>query len=463
MPARDDDTPPGALVRKRDGSSRALAAPNLDFSDHATFHETVGRAVGGGAVGAILAELAQALTDGGFGPALFAIAVTTGALAMVAGRGKRWLKALIGGSLGAVGSAAFLASEHYVLFAPLLLGAAAAPVLASGESWKRMSVTALTAGTFGFAGLFVARWMLDVGLLSGMVPGPIATAAAGAAAGLFFGLAAAPRHVARPADPVEAAYLEALAIKDGELFEILARALSIHRAVKGELEQRREEHTVQKLGARVGELALRILRIADQCRRIERDLAAAPAYELEERIESLRRKADSATDEHARATYNSAVQSLDGQRRAFDAVNRGRERVIARLHANVALLEKVRFSLLHLRSADAERSGGEASPLLEALEELSREIDVTSTAVGEVFGKGGAEPRALAASNEGASLLPLAAEAGAAPREGAERRPPRAEAVGPAGAGLSVVRGPEGDGLEDTLPPAGVKDRRGLG
>ena len=81
------------------------------------------------------------------------------------------------------------------------------------------------------------------------------------------------------------------------------------------------------------------------------------------------------------------MESLDGQRRALDAISRGRERVIARLHANVALLEKVRFSLLHMRSADAERIGGEASPLTEALEELSRELDVTSTAVGEVFGK----------------------------------------------------------------------------
>jgi hypothetical protein len=63
--------------------------------------------------------------------------------------------------------------------------------------------------------------------------------------------------------------------------------------------------------------------------------------------------------------------------------------VVARLHANVALLEKVRFSLVHAKSADAERFGGEASPLAETIEELSRELDLTSSAVGEVYGGAG--------------------------------------------------------------------------
>jgi hypothetical protein len=229
--------------------------------------------------------------------------------------------------------------------------------------------------------------MTDIGLLAGVVPGPIAAAAAGSAVGLFFGLASAPKHISRPSDPVEGKYIEALQIKDGELHEILARALSIHQSVKTDLAQKKDEKTVQKLGERVGELAMRVLSIVEQCRRIESDLSAAPAYELEERISQLKRKADAATDAAARDTYLAAVESLDGQRRAFDAINRGRERVIARLHANVALLEKVRFSLLHMRSADAERIGGEASPLADALEELSRELDVTSSAVGEVFGR----------------------------------------------------------------------------
>jgi hypothetical protein len=110
--------------------------------------------------------------------------------------------------------------------------------------------------------------------------------------------------------------------------------------------------------------------------------------------------------------------------------------VIARLHANVALLEKVRFSLLHLRSADTERVGGEASPLLDALEELSREIDATSTAVGEVFGRNAVDPHVIA-SGPAAPALPSAAGPGSTPNGRLHDEP-----IDP-----------------DTLPP-GVIDRR---
>lgn len=385
---RNRDDMSGALVRRDAPSALEKAAP-IDFADHAQFHVTVGRAVAGGATAAFLTEIGANLVGFSDAPAgMLMVAVTTGVMAAVAARSKKWWRAAFGGAMGAVGSTLYLLTgDPWPVFAGALLGAAAAPVLARGETWKRMAVTGAVAGAFGSAGLYVAEWMQNIGLLNGVVPGPLGAAAAGAAAGLFFGLSAAPKHIARPSDQVEERYLEALQIKDGELHEILARALSIHQSLKTDLAHKKDEKTLQKLSERVGEMAMRVLAIAEQCRRVEADLSSAPAFELEERIASLRRKADAATDASARETYLSAVESLDGQRRAFDQINRGRERVIARLHANVALLEKVRFSLLHMRSADAERIGGEASPLSEALEELSRELDVTSTAVGEVFGK----------------------------------------------------------------------------
>jgi hypothetical protein len=394
----------GALVRRADAPSALDKPATLDFSDHAQFHVTVGRAVVGGTAGGALAYAAgtlAAMIGADIPPdALFAIASTAGVMAGVMARGKKWWRAAVGGVLGAAGAGVFLFTKgQYPPFAAALLGAAAVPILARGESWKRMMLVGASAGVFGSAGLFVADWMQGVGLLAGVVPLPIATAVAGSTVGLFFGLSTAPRHISRPSDPVEEKFIEALQIKDGELHEILSRAMTIHQSVKTDLAAKKDEKTVQALGERVGELAMRVLTIVHQCRRIEGDLSGAPAFELEERIAQLRRKADAATDQAARDTYLSAVESLDSQRRAFDSITRGRERVIARLHANVALLEKVRFSLLHMRSADAERIGGEASPLADALEELSRELDVTSTAVGEVFGK----PRTLQA---GAEALP---------------------------------------------------------
>ena len=87
----------------------------------------------------------------------------------------------------------------------------------------------------------------------------------------------------------------------------LARAARVHV----DLEGRADDQTVKSLGTRVSELMLRILHIAEQCRTIENDLSAAPAYELEERIGQLSKKAEGASDSAARRTYETAIASLD--------------------------------------------------------------------------------------------------------------------------------------------------------
>lgn len=387
----------GLLVKPKTASQlaeptptmKAIAArgPSVDFLDHATFHSTVGRAVAGGGLAALAADLGASAIGFADSPEVFTVAVTAGALAAVATTGRRWFRTLAGGVIGAVGGAAYLLAARYPLFGAILLGGAAAPVLAAGEPAKRMAVTGAVAGAFGLAGIYVGTWMENIGLLGGLLPGPLATAVAGSAAGLFFGLSAAPKHVGRTEDPVELAYSRALELEDGEIHEILSRAVAIHRSVHKDLAAKKGVPTLERLGARVGELAMRILTIAEQCRQISRDLADAPAEELEDRIRALRSKAEAATDPAARDTYAGAIETLEGQKKNLDELNRGRERVVARLHAHLVLLEKVRFSMLHVKNADAERLGGESSPILDAIEELSRELDVTSSAVGEVFGR----------------------------------------------------------------------------
>src|SRR5262249_58873722 len=123
-------------------------------------------------------------------------------------------------------------------------------------------------------------------------------------------------------------------------------AVTLHAAVRCVLAARKTGPTEAELGRRMSDVSMRILHISEQCRSIERDLGAAPATELESRIQNLSRKAGAATDEGARVTFHAAIRSLDGQRRAVEAIGRGLERVVARLHATVALLEKVRFSLV---------------------------------------------------------------------------------------------------------------------
>ncbi|MEL7370476.1 MAG: hypothetical protein AAFN74_16270 [Myxococcota bacterium] len=394
----------------------------------------MGRATLGGAGGALTAHLGAFIAGTSLtaDPVLFTVAVAAGALAMIASRGGRWLQTLAGCALGAVGGALLLLAMPWPALAAALLGLSAVPVLAPRATRSTQARTAILATLFAATGLFVGHVLLGWNPLDGWLPGPFMSAAAGGAAGLFFGLASAPKHLAPARDPVERALHSALSVKDGEIQTILQRALQIYRALQAELVQREDDAMARKLIERSGEAIMRILHIADQCRRVDADLASTPQAQLDDRISELEDKIARVRDPAAQQTYHDALCSLHEQKDAIDRIGLGRERIVARLHANVAILEKLRFSLIHLRNAQAERTGGEASPIVEALDELGRELDATASAVGEVFGG-----HALATAPDALAMAEMAPNA-ALPPPKSEQRAPSPEPQAPAAQTLPV-------------------------
>lgn len=381
-PARGPAPRAGATV-----DARGFPLGPYTFVDEAGFAAVVGRAMLGAGAGGLLAHVALGeIIDKGDFAWMVALAMT-GALAAIGARSGGIGRALHSAAFGLIGGWLYARSMEWHVLAALFLGLAAAPVLARGESTEKLALTGVVTGLLALGGAYVASILQSTGVLESLLSPPLATAAASGALGLFVGLGSAPRHVTRSGEPVEAAYAGALARAHGEVHEILERSLAIYRMIRGDLSTRAGSKTEVQLGTRVSDLALRILEIAEHCRAIEADLGAAPAQALEDRIASLQKKADATSDPSARATFLATIQSLDSQKTAVEAIGHGLERVVARLHANVALLEKVRFSLVHARSAHAERSGSEASPLTDTIDELSRELDATSTAVGEVYGR----------------------------------------------------------------------------
>lgn len=358
---------------------------------HGALHETVKWSVLGAAAGGLAAGL-MALVPGleTMASKVFVMLSAGGALAGVAARRERPHRNRVGGLAALLGAAGGLASMlPWAPFAAGLVGLAAAPVLGEGERKRRKLLTGVVAGGFGYAGLHVAGGLFESGVFLSLVPAPLAAAAASAAAGLFIGLASAPRHLIRDDDPVELAFARPLSVRDGELHELLHRALGMHRALRSE----HEAPGGLELGDRVGEQVLRILRIVEHCRQIDRELSTDNLARLDDRLAALERKARSSDDPSAQATYAEALEALEAQRTALRRLGEGRERVVARLHVNVAQLEKLRVSLLQLRSADAERFGNEDGTVMEALEDLGRELDATAAAISEVF-----SPAALPAS-----------------------------------------------------------------
>ena len=359
----------------------------LEGPNHTSLHGSVIRAVVGSAVGAFAADLLCRLMGlSGVSSKLFAILVAAGALAGIALRSRRWVAGFFGGGLGAVGSLASSLTAQWAPFSAALFGLAATPVLGAQETPKRKLLTAVVAGAFGYAGLNVAQVLLQAGWLTALVPGPLAVASAGAVAGLFIGLATAPRYLLPAPHSVEVAFEPALNIRDGEIHDLLARALEIHRTVRVELCENPQNLQGHQLEKQVSEHVMRILQIAEHCRRMGDDLAPGASTQLEDRVSELEAKMGATTDVSAKETYAQALSSLREQQTAVRRLEDGRERVVAKLHVSVAQLEKLRLSLLQLGAADAERFGAEISPVSEALEELGRELDATAHAISEVFG-----------------------------------------------------------------------------
>ncbi|MEO1232220.1 MAG: hypothetical protein AAFZ18_25310 [Myxococcota bacterium] len=389
LPTSDPETKPTPVpalpVRPEIHSAQSLVAR---ATGHRPLHHDVLRTMGGAAGGAFLAEVVGWLAgQGGAGGLSFAMMTLAGALAGLAYRpGGSPRSGLLAGALGGLGALAASLATAWTPFAAALLGAFAAPVVGSGERPKRMALSGLFAGAFAFAGLQVGAVVLETGLFLPLVPAPLAAAGAGAVVGLFVGLSSAPRHLLPARDPIEEAFDDALALRDGELHELLTRALGQYVGLRAALPSTRESGpTAARVSTEVRGQLLRVLRIAEDCRRLDDQLAREDRQALDGRIEELRAREASTLDETARRTYAEARGTLEEQGRALERIERGRERVLAKLHANLALLEKLRLALVQLESAHAERRDAESAVVVETLDELGRELDITANAVSEVF------------------------------------------------------------------------------
>jgi len=368
---------PSALAT---ADERRLAPRGYGFDDHPAFHRTAAWAVAGGAGGGLMAEAMMRTVGSVSDPLPLVLAfAAAGALGGISQQRGGWKAAFKGGVLGlfggVVGAAAFGVSPWV---GALFLALAATPVLAKGASSKAWLATAAFATFMLIGGGYVVDVLLNAEILQAFLPGPLPGILAGATAGLFLGLGSAPRHLGPRTEPVEAAFALTLPHSGGEVRQILDRGLELYRAVITALGDAEQDELHQQIAGQVQSLALRI---ADVAGRVE----TVPDG-VDDRIEALKTKLDACVDPAAKSTLGAAIESLEEQQRAIAAMHHGRERILARLEAHLVLMERVRFSLAHQRSADAERIGGAPTQLEEALEALTRELDSEAQAVGEVYG-----------------------------------------------------------------------------
>lgn len=350
----------------------------LGFEDHAGFEKAAAQAAMAGAAAGFAAGALG-------GTELFA------AHALLAGRAQRALELLLAGG----GAAAVLAWG----------GRRRRALRAAGEPLASRWLVAAGALLAALGGVLAARALPPLGLrlvelleglaLTAWMPGALLAALAlalcGAAFGLWVACASLPARLS-PAGRVEERLAALRAELAGEPRALAERAAAACREALKALAGRGEG--APPLRGPLEELALLALELAGRAARLGRSATAAQDEAIGRRRAELEALAAAATDPAARASLERAAQAQAQLAGRCAELRGARERLVARLHAEVAELERARLSIALLEGADAERAANELDLLGARLRSAGSAAEATAGLAEEEAGRA---PAALVA------------------------------------------------------------------
>jgi len=229
---------------------------------------------------------------------------------------------------------------------------------------------ALLCAGLTLSGVEVAR-ILAARLTELATPVLLGASVAGAVVGLFVGLSSVAAHLALSSDPVEARCEELLPQLSGDFHTLAERALTIYRQCGQSLAQLPREPAREELARTLSKMTRDAVELASEWAGVEAQLEERAQTELQAEREELFRAAKASTDEIARRQLESAAASLAEEMERLGELKLRRERILARLRAQVAQLDRARVALLSLRSGHAQLKAAELSALTRRFRALS--------------------------------------------------------------------------------------------
>lgn len=343
------------------------------------FERNVTRALAAGAGAGVLAFLGQRLH---FDTSLPFLALVATALACV--RGDRVDKAMLV-ALSVVLPALPWLFGFSAAWTVALAGAAAGAVMVKArlaERGEEGSVGADRPGPLHYAGTALATAGLAVAgtevasILSSRMtdlntPGVLNLAASGAVIALFAGIGSLASHVALKSDPVEARCEELLPLLSGEFETQVARALSLYRQAGQQLAALPRDAAREELARTLQKLTRDAAELAGEWAGVEAQVHENAHADLQKEIEELQKSAKAARDSVARLQLEAAAGSLTEELGRLGELRLKRERVLARLKSQVALLERARVALIGMRSTHATVRAAEMAAVSRKLNALA--------------------------------------------------------------------------------------------
>ncbi|MGQ0504581.1 MAG: hypothetical protein ACT4TC_04620 [Myxococcaceae bacterium] len=311
-------------------------------------------------LGTVAAALACVAGDKWDRPLLMGLALAAPALPFALDLAPLWTVALAGAAAGAVMVRARLCDkgeEGQV--------AAHRPGLAS------YLLSALGSGGFAVAGLVVAR-TLGQRLGDFETPLVLTWSAVGAALSLFVALGSIGAHLALRPDPVEARCEEVIPRLEGELRTLMLRMVTLYRQCGQSLALLPREPAREELARTLSQLTRQSVELASEWTSVETQLEESAFRELKEQIGDLEACAAKTRDPVARRQLELTAASLREEVGRLEEMGVRRERIVAKLKSEVALLDRARVALLGMRSGQAQLKSVELSALARKLGALAQ-------------------------------------------------------------------------------------------
>lgn len=208
----------------------------------------------------------------------------------------------------------------------------------------------------------------------------ISNAVAGGCVGLLVGASTVTRHLILRHEPIDAelrGLLPSPSAND-ELSTLIQQAFSTYQETAESL----DEHP----GARVAaeQLVKKIGRFGKRWQDIESQAQKSDRSKLDERKKDLQARIQAASDDSVRSEYSRALTAIDEQLAYLDEIAKGRERAVARLHHQVATLERLRLAAVRHRSVGAAKLSEDLKTVVEDLNQAGQELDTASEVLSEL-------------------------------------------------------------------------------
>lgn len=335
------------------------------------FETNVLRGLAAGAGAGVLALLAQRI--GAPVPLAF-LAIAGTSLAAV--RGDKFDKLLLAG-LSVVLCAAPWMFGLSLAWTIALSGAAAGALMVKSRLCERgeegsvgasrpgmlnYTVGAAATGALALGGFEVAR-VLAARMADFQTPHLLAVVITGLVIALFTSIGGMAAHLALKADPVEARCEELIPQLSGEFHTQAQRALTLYRACGQSLQALPREPAREELARTIQKLTREAVELAAEWSGVEEQLQDDTQKELAREVADLHKSAAEARDPIARRQLEMAAASLKEEIDRLGELRLKRERILAKLKSQVALLERARVALIGMRSGHAQIKAAELSAL----------------------------------------------------------------------------------------------------